>query len=75
MTILNAHFDGKQIVLDDPVPDNLPLNAKVQVVVDSAGPSKALAEIAERAIDAGLPADYSTRFRDYMRGERAHVTA
>ena len=72
MTILNAHFVGKQLVLDDPVPDNLPANAKVRVTVETetemATKPRCLAEIAKMAIDADLPKDFSTQFAHYTKG-------
>jgi len=62
MTVLNAHFDGKQIVLDEPMPAEVPPNAKVRVIVEETGPTKprCLQEIADMAVDADVPPDYST---------------
>lgn len=72
MTVLNAHFVGKQLVLDDPVPDDLPANAKVTVNVEApaatASKPRSLAEIAAMAIDADLPRDFSTQFAHYTKG-------
>lgn len=72
MTVLNAHFVGKQLVLDDPVPDDLPVNAKVRVTVEpeletTPGP-RCLAEIAKMARPLGLPRDFSTNFKHYTKG-------
>ena len=72
MKILNAHFVGKTLVLDDTVPDDLPAGAKVRVVVDteiaSPGPCKAFAAIAKMAVDAPeIPVDYSENHDKYLR--------
>ena len=38
MTRLRGHFDGKTIVLDEPVPPALPVNTFVEIVIpDSRG--------------------------------------
>ena len=71
MTVTNAHFEGQKLVLDDPLPGMLHENARVQVVVQDLTEESALGRIAAMATDTGLPADYSVRFREYMRGERA----
>lgn len=70
MTVLNGHFDGKQIVLDDPVPQTVPINAKVRVIVEGSGPSRprCLQQIAEMAVDAELPPDFSTQHSHYVKG-------
>ena len=71
MTMLNAHFDGKLIVLDDPLPEGVPVNAKLRVIIEPSGPSKALAAIAKMAIDAPeLPRDYSANHDKYIHGQR-----
>ena len=68
MTVLNAHFDGKQIVMDDPIPDGLPGNAKVRVIVESTEPSSVSAAIAKMAIDLPeLPREYSVNHDEYIR--------
>jgi hypothetical protein len=70
MTVLNAHFDGKQIVLDDPMPHTVPVNAKVRVIVEESGSAKprCLQQIAEMAVDAELPRDFSTQHAHYAKG-------
>jgi len=70
MTVLNAHFDGKQIVLDDPMPPAVPANTKVRVIVEESGSSKprSLQQIAEMAVDAELPRDFSTQYPHYTKG-------
>jgi len=78
MTVLNAHFDGKRIVLDEPMPVAVPPNTQVRVIVvaaegqgsptdDSARP-QSLQEIANLATDADLPRDFSTQHAHYTKG-------
>jgi hypothetical protein len=68
MTVLRGHFDGKQIVLDEPVPEDLPANARVRVVVDRGGEPSVLDRIAAMARPMNLPADFSVNFKHYTKG-------
>jgi hypothetical protein len=68
MTVLNAHFDGKQFVLDDPVPVNLQANAKARIIVDADCQPRSLARIAAMAVDADLPRDYAEQHEHYVKG-------
>ena len=73
MHVLNGHFEGRKIVLDDPVPDGLPENAKVRVTVepvreDAAPKPRSLEEIAKMARPLKLPRDFSTNFKHYTKG-------
>ena len=70
MTVLNAHFDGKQIVLDDPMPPAVPANTKVRVIVEESRSSKprSLQQIADVAVDVELPRDFSTQHAHYTKG-------
>jgi hypothetical protein len=68
MTVLNAHFDGKNIVLDDPMPQTVAINAKVRVIVEEPGKPRSLQEIAEMAVDSDLPRDFSTQHAHYTKG-------
>ena len=68
MTVLNAHFDAKHIVLDDPMPTAIPVNAKVRVIVEEPGKPQSLQQIAEMAVDTDLPADFSTQHGHYTKG-------
>jgi len=64
MTILNGQFDGKRIVLDDPVPDSVAPQTPVRVIIeDASGAAKStLDRIAELAVeDPALPRDFSER--------------
>ncbi len=68
MTILNAHYDGKHIVLDDPMPPDVPPNSRVQVLVAPVREPSALDKIAAMAIPMDLPSDFSLNHKHYMKG-------
>ena len=70
MHVLNGHFEGRKLVLDDPVPDDVPENARVRITVESEGAPKprCLEEIAKMARPLGLPRDFSTNFKHYTKG-------
>ena len=68
VAVLNAHYDGTKIVLDDPLAADLPINARLRVIVEPAEPCKAFAAIARMAVDAPeLPRDYSENHDKYIR--------
>jgi hypothetical protein len=48
MTVLNAHYDGRQVVLDDPPPPGLRAGARAFVVVGSASKDEALHIVRQR---------------------------
>lgn len=60
MTVLNAHYDGRQIVLDEPMPADVPPNSPVRVVVGGRSEPSALEKIAAMAEPLDLPPDFST---------------
>lgn len=70
MHVLNGHFEGRKVVLDDPVPDDLPTNAKVRITVETETPPKpsSLERIAKMAVHGQLPRDFSTQFKHYTKG-------
>jgi hypothetical protein len=68
MTVLNGHFDGQRVVLDEPVPANLPPDTPVQVVFEEEQARDVLAEIAAFARPGGLPPDYSEQREHYVKG-------
>lgn len=77
MVVLNGHFDGQRIVLDDPPPPSLRPQTRVQVVIDEAEDSPSLAEEARKLIRGiadvavpvdELPPDYSAQHDHYVRG-------
>ncbi len=68
MTVLNAHFVGKQLVLDDSVPENLPANATVRVVVEVPAGQSALDRIAAMARPLAVPHDFALNHKHYVNG-------
>lgn len=68
MTIVNGHFDGERVILDEPVPASIPSNTPVQVIFDGAATGDGLAKIADLAVEAELPADYSQQHEHYVKG-------
>lgn len=70
MTVVNAHFDGKQVVLDEPMPTGVPANAKLRVIVQESGPVKprSLEQIAAMAVHGKLPRDFALNHRRYAKG-------
>ncbi len=68
MTTLNGHFDGKQIVLDDPIPAWLKPNTPVTVTVNGNSQESVLDRIGRLSRPLGLPPDYSEQHDHYTRG-------
>ena len=69
MTVLNAHFDGKHVVLDEPMPQGVPPNARVRVLIEDEGPKPAsLERIARMAVRGKLPRDFSMQHKHYAKG-------
>lgn len=69
MTILNGHYDGQRVVLDEPVPTGFPAQTPVRVIFDPVPTQHVLARIAELAISTDeLPPDYSEQHDHYMKG-------
>jgi hypothetical protein len=78
MTRLRGHFDGKSVVLDEPVPAELRANTPVEILISSER-DQALREFEEfsrefwsRALPGGVPAPGRTWRREglYQRGGR-----
>jgi len=73
MTVLNGHYDGERIVLDEPAPSDLRPNTPVKVVIDGA-PERSndrsmLQDLVDLAVeDDDLPADYSEQLDHYVKG-------
>lgn len=75
---IRGHFDGKVIVLDEPIPSEWKPNMKVIVTVtapaeatkdgDAVGPNPTLLKLAEEAANLGLPADFSEQHDHYIHG-------
>jgi hypothetical protein len=68
MTIVRGHFDGKVIVLDEPIPSEIAPNTPVRILIDEASGTNALDRIAELAGPADLPPDFSEQHDSYVRG-------
>ena len=71
MTILNAHYDGKQVVLDDPIPADLQPNTRVQVIIEAPAKPRSLARIAAMATETDLPRVRRSRRRHSYRELRS----
>lgn len=69
--VIEGHFDGKQVVLDAPVPGDVPANTRVRIIFEEpatkSGPSS-LAKLAELATAGGLPPDFSEQHEHYVKG-------
>jgi len=68
MTIINGHFDGKCVVLDEPVPADIPADTPVKVSFGDGLAGDVLAELARLARPGGLPPDYSQQHDHYVKG-------
>lgn len=68
MTIINGHFDGKQVVLDEPVPADIPADTAVRVVFENERTENVLDRIAKLAGPSDLPSDYSQQHDHYVKG-------
>ena len=70
MVILAAHFDGKQVIIDDPLPPGIPVNTPLRVTVTEAeqNASGALADIAALARPLGKPRDFAAQHEHYIKG-------
>jgi hypothetical protein len=68
MVVVNGHFDGKQVVLDSPVPEGIPANTRVRVVFDGDNGTSVFDEIAKLAKPGGFPQDYSRQHEHYNKG-------
>lgn len=68
MTILKGHFDGKQVVLDEPFPPSVTGPVRVRILIDDGTARGVLDEIARLARPAGLPRDYSQQHEHYVKG-------
>ncbi|MCH7720097.1 MAG: hypothetical protein IH988_03785 [Planctomycetes bacterium] len=67
--VLKGHCDGKRVVLDEPVPPNIPPQTPVKVMFEHQEREHVLERIAKLAgSDDGLPADYSQQHDHYIKG-------
>ena len=71
MTIVNGHYDGKRVVLDEPVPAGIAAPIAVKVVFEDNGVGGVLddlVELADRLPVANGPADWSEQHDHYIHG-------
>ena len=68
MTIVNGHYDGKRVVLDEPVPAEVAPDTPVRVVFENASAESVLDRIAKLAGPSDLPPDYSQQHDHYVKG-------
>jgi len=68
MTIINGHYDGKRVVLDDPVPADILPQTPVKVTFEGGRRETVLDRIAKLAGTDDLPADYSEQHDHYVKG-------
>ena len=66
--VLNGHFDGQRVVLDDPVPADIPPQTPVKVTFEVKNDEHVLARIAKLAAPGGMPPDYSEQHEHYVKG-------
>lgn len=69
MTILKGHFDGKHVVVDEPIPGDLAPHTPVKIIIESLDARRVLDQIAEMAVSTDeLPPDYSQQHDHYVKG-------
>jgi len=68
MTIVNGHYDGRRVVLDEPVPTDIRADTPVRVHFDSESTDTVLDRIAKLAGPSDLPPDYSQQHDHYVKG-------
>jgi len=69
MTIVNGHYDGKRVVLDEPVPSEIVADTPVQVIFDGNAARGVLAELGRLAVATDeLPPDFSEQHDHYVKG-------
>ena len=70
MTIVNGHYDGKRVVLDEPVPAGIAAPAPVKVLFEDNGVGGVLDDLARLVGPDDLPADYAEQHEHYVKGTR-----
>jgi hypothetical protein len=71
MTIINGHYDGRKVLLDEPVPAGIAAPTAVKVVFEDNGAGGVLddlVELAERLPIANDPTDWSEQHDHYIHG-------
>ncbi len=72
MVVLAGHFDGKQVIIDGPLPADIPVNTPLRVTLAPVDadpePSDPLADIAALARPLGKPRDFAAQHEHYIKG-------
>ena len=68
MTIINGHFDGRRVVLDEPVPAGIAAPTPVKVVFEDNTVGGVLDDLERLAGPSDLPPDYSQQHNHYVKG-------
>ncbi len=61
MVKLNAHFDGKAIVLDEPLPRSLPAGARLTIHIETPAPLESRSENAFQPLNIHIPPELSNQ--------------
>ena len=67
MVVLTGKFDGKNFVVDK-LPEGIPPNTPIRIIVGTGARPSSFAEIAANAIDGNLPPDFAAQHEHYMYG-------
>ncbi len=69
MTIVNGHYDGSRVVLDEPAPLGVAADTPVRVIFDNGELRELFAELGRLAVATDdLPADYAAQHEHYVKG-------
>jgi hypothetical protein len=68
MTIINGHYDGKCVVLDEPLPPCIDPDTPVRISFGDGQAREVLAELAKPPRIGGLPRDFSEQHEHYVKG-------
>ncbi len=67
--MLKGHFDGRNIILDEPMPVGVAANTPVRIVIENGRQDSLFDKLLGLAVDDdGLPADYAEQHEHYVKG-------
>lgn len=66
--VLKGHFNGGSFVSDDPLPQGLEPNRRVEIHIIEQDDEDVFEEIARTAIKGGFPPDYAAQHEHYVKG-------
>ncbi len=67
--MLKGHFDGRNIILDEPMPVGVAANTPVRIVIENGRQDSLFDMLLGLAVDDdGLPADYAEQHEHYVKG-------